>query len=345
MARVNYNEVVKFLQTCGEPPFRLKQWNQAFFHEKALTVHDLTTFSATLRTQLADTFGERLLPLEPATVLEDKQASKYLFQLEDGERIESVYMRFQEGQKSLCISTQVGCPCACAFCATGHIGFKRNLSADEILAQILYVNKTTEGMDRITVMGMGEALLNPNLFEALQILTAPDKMGFSPHRISLSTVGMVPGIQKIMQQFPRLTLTFSLHFPEQKLREQWMPSAKKYTLTEIFKALDAYVRTTKNKVYLAYTVIDGINNRPQDLENLAKLFKARGDLAYLYHINLIPFHPIPSLGLPATPPLIAIQMQKQLERLGIKATVRQSFGKSIKGACGQLAAGYTSKKS
>jgi len=341
---VNFKEVVQFLEESGEPKFRIKQWKQAFFKEKCLKIDDLTTFPADLRGKLTEKFGSNLHPLVPLTILEDEQAQKYLFQLDDGERVESVYMKFHEGIKSLCISTQVGCPCACAFCATGGIGFKRNLTLDEILGQVLYITKTTEGIDRITIMGMGEALLNPNIFDALDCLTAPDMLGFSPHRISVSTVGCVSGIRELTKRCPQITLTFSLHFPEQALREQWMPSAKKYHLPEVFEALDEHVRTTHKKVYLAYIVIDGVNNRPEDLQHWVQLFKERGDLAYLYHVNLIPYHHIPSLKLQETPRSAAIQLQKQLEKFGIEATVRQSFGKSIKGACGQLAAGYKNKQ-
>ncbi len=340
---MNCNEVISFLETCKEPKFRVRQWKQAFFKEKCLNISELTTFPMDLRNKLIENFGDPMLPLERLTDLEDDQAHKYLFRLKDGERIESVYMRFKGGIKSLCISTQVGCACACAFCATGGIGFRRNLTVDEILGQVLYIIKTEAGVDRVTIMGMGEALLNPNVFEALQQLTDPECVGLSPHRVSVSTVGVVPGIRKLTQLCPNVTLTFSLHFPEQSLREQWMPSAKKYALEDIFVALDERIRLTNRKIYLAYTVIDGVNNREQDIENLVKLLKARGDLAYLYHINLIPYHPIAHLQLEETPRNVVIQIQKHLERVGIEATVRQSFGKSIKGACGQLAANYDKK--
>lgn len=338
-----FDHVSQFLKDRHEPDFRLKQWQQAFFNGKCLKFEDLTIFPETLRKDLIKNFGERLHPIECLTVEKDEQACKYLLQMDDGERVECVYMKFHEGIKSLCISTQVGCPCACAFCATGHIGFKRNLTVDEILGQILFVSKTTEGIDRITVMGMGEALLNPNIFEALHRLTNPKMFGLSPQRISVSTVGNIEGIHKMTQNFPQITLTFSFHFPEQSLREQWMPTAKKYPLKDIFEALDEHVRVTKKKIYLAYMVINGVNNRPKDIALLRQWIQERGDLAYLYHVNLIPFHPIPNLELSETPRALAIQLQKELEHYGIEATVRQSFGKSIRGACGQLAAGYKNK--
>lgn len=337
---MRFKEISDFLEKNGQPSFRQKQWQQFYFKDKHLDFQDLTTFPLELRKQLEEQFGKRLLPLEPIEILEDEQAKKYLFQLEDGERIESVYMRFKEGVRSLCISTQVGCPCACKFCATGGIGFKRNLSLDEILGQVLYVAKTNEGLDRITVMGMGEALLNPNSMEALNVLSSPKGFGLSPHRISVSTVGIVDGIRRLNEHCPHVTLTFSLHFADQKLREQWMPMAKKHPLEAIFEALDERIRKTKRKIYLAYTLLEGINNRKEDLEHLEAIFQKRGDLRYLYHMNLIPFHAIPNLQVSETNRASAIHFQKQLEQRHIEATIRQSFGKSIQGACGQLAAGY-----
>ena len=338
---MDFKQVEGFLTSHNVEKFRIKQWKQAYFKSKYLHLSEISNFPLELRQKLSENFGDDLHPVSPQNILEDEQARKYLLKLHDNERVECVYMRFHEGLRSLCISTQVGCPCACAFCATGGIGFKRNLSLDEILGQVLYVAKTTDGLDRITIMGMGEALLNPAIFDALHYLSAPDGFGLSPHRISVSTVGYIPGIYEITRQCPQVTLTFSLHFPEQTLREHWMPTAKKFPLAEIFEALDEHVKATRKKVYLAYMVIDGVNNRPQDIEHLVHLFKARGSLAYLYHVNLIPFHPIPQLNFTETPRHIAIQMQKELKFHGIEATVRQSFGKSINGACGQLAAGYT----
>ena len=337
---MRFQDIADFLEKSGQPSFRQKQWQHFYFKDKQLNFQDLTTFPQELREQLEKQFGNRLLPLEPIEILEDEQAKKYLFQLADKERIESVYMRFKDGIRSLCISTQVGCPCACQFCATGGIGFKRNLTLDEMIGQVLYVAKTNEGLDRITVMGMGEALLNPHTLEALNVLSNPKGFGLSPHRISVSTVGIVEGIRKLNEQCPHITLTFSLHFSDQKLREQWMPMAKKYPLESIFEALDERVRSTKRKIYLAYTLLEGINNRKEDLDKLEAIFQKRGNLRYLYHVNLIPFHAIPNLPVPETTRVAAIQFQKQLEQRHIEATVRQSFGKSIQGACGQLAAGY-----
>lgn len=337
---MRFQEIAEFIEKSGQANFRQKQWQQFYFKDSHLTFQDLTTFPLDLREELEERFGKYILSLKPIEILEDLQAKKYLFQLEDESRVESVFMRFQEGIRSLCISTQVGCPCACRFCATGGIGFKRNLNIDEILGQVLYVFKTNRGLDRITIMGMGEALLNPYIFEALNSLTDSKAFGLSPHRISISTVGIIEGIQKLNAYYPNITLTFSLHFADQKLREQWMPSAKKYPLDAIFEILDERVRKTKRKIYLAYTLLEGINNRKEDLEHLESIFQQRGDLRYLYHINLIPFHTIPNLSILETSRSAAIYFQKQLEQRHIEATVRQSFGKSIQGACGQLAAGY-----
>lgn len=339
----SFKDLETFFKENQEPQYRYKQTLQAIFQSPHLNFESLTNLPLGLRQKLKETFGESLLPIHLLEVKDDPQAHKYLFEFNDHERVESVYMEFQEGLRSLCVSTQVGCACKCAFCATGGIGFKRNLSAEEILAQILYVQKTTQGIDRITLMGMGEALLNPHIFEAIDYITNPKYFQLSPYRLSISSVGNIEGIRLLNEKFPQVTLTFSLHFPDQKLREQWMPTAKHYSLDKIFEVLDERAQKTNHKIYLAYMLIDGINNREKDLDALEKIFEKRGALRHLYHVNLIPFHAIPNLKLAETSKDTAIKFQKQLERRGIVATIRQSFGKSIHAACGQLAAQYQSK--
>ncbi|MDR2769006.1 MAG: radical SAM protein [Puniceicoccales bacterium] len=340
LQRFSFNALKDFLKQQNEPIFRYKQLQQALFREPHLTFHELTTLPLPLREKLISVFGDDLLPLRLLRVQKGMQASKYLFALQDGERIESVYMQFQEGLKSLCISTQVGCACRCAFCATGKIGIQRNLTVEEILGQVLYVSKTVTPIDRITIMGMGEALLNPHIFEVIHHFTATDEFQLSPYKLSISTVGIVPGIRKLTQLYPQVTLTFSLHFPSQTLREQWMPTAQHHRLEDIFEALDERAKLTNRKIYLAYMVMDGINNRLQDLEALKSIFEARGPLRHLYHVNLIPFHPIPHSKVQETHKSVVLRFQKQLKQHRIVATVRQSFGKSIQAACGQLSAAY-----
>ncbi|MDR1254644.1 MAG: radical SAM protein [Puniceicoccales bacterium] len=340
LQKFSFNALKEFLEQQKEPVFRHKQLQQALFKEPHLTFHELTTLPLPLREKLISAFGDNLLPLRLLSIQKDTQASKYLFELQDKERIESVYMQFQEGLRSLCVSTQVGCACQCAFCATGKIGIQRNLTIEEILGQALYLSKTVTPIDRITLMGMGEALLNPHIFEAIHHFTATDEFQLSPYKLSISTVGIIPGIRKLTQLYPQVTLTFSLHFPNQTLREQWMPMAQHYRLEDIFEALDERVKLTHRKIYLAYMVMDGINNRRQDLEALESIFEARGPLRHLYHVNLIPFHPISHLKIQETHKSVVLRFQKQLKQRRIVATVRQSFGKSIQAACGQLSAEY-----
>lgn len=374
-----HSALLAFLEESGEPSFRYKQLCQAIFKEASLTYPSLTTLPMALREKIVTRFGRDILTLKKVDEQSDLQSTKYLFELRDGKRIESVYMQFQDGLRSLCLSTQVGCTCKCSFCATGGIGFKRNLTSDEIIDQVLYVLKTnrpsnekqsntptnpsgnanaerdtlppslhslTQGaaIDRITIMGMGEALLNPNLFEALTLLTSKHFMGISPYRISVSTVGIVPGILQLTQKFPSITLTFSLHFPFQKEREKWMPMASTYPLSSIFQALDAHAEKTNQKVYLAYLVLEGINDTSEHVEELKKIFKNRKQLRPLYHLNLISFHPIAGQSISPTSKQAALNFQKKLSFFGIPATIRQSFGKSLNAACGQLVAGYQPKK-
>ena len=334
------DKLTKLFCELGEPNYRLNQAINAIFSQNILHYSEITTLPKNVKIRLEEEFGQNILSLKEISRSSDSQATKLLLELQDGERVECVYMVFRDGIRSLCISTQVGCSCKCAFCATGGIGFKRNLTADEIVDQVLHTLKTIGPVDRITVMGMGEALLNPNLFDALNYITNEKFLNISQYKISVSTVGIIEGIEQISEKFPNVTLTYSLHFPIQELREKWMPMAKKYTINNVLLALDKHVKKTKNKSYLAYMLINGVNDSADSVNALKDIFTKRGDLRHLYHLNIIPFHPINSLTLQETPRAHALNFQQKLYNLSIPATVRQSFGKSIDAACGQLAANY-----
>lgn len=336
-------KLTKIFNELGEPAYRLSQAIDAIFSKNILLYSEITTLPKALIGKIIDEFGDNVLSLKEVFRSSDDQATKILLELSDGERIECVYMTFKDGIRSLCISTQVGCQCKCSFCATGGIGFKRNLTADEVVDQILYALKAVGPVDRITVMGMGEALLNPNLFDALQFITDEKFLNISQYKISVSTVGIIDGIDELSERFPNITLTYSLHFPLQSMREEWMPMAKKYKIDDVFAALDRHATKTNSKLYIAYMLIVGVNDTAECVEALRKIFIKRGDLRHLYHVNVIPFHPISSLKIDETPRANALAFQKKLQHNSIQATVRQSFGKSIDAACGQLSANYCTK--
>lgn len=182
------------------------------------------------------------------------------------------------------------------FCATGALGLNKNLTADEITDQILYFLFQHRSIDSISFMGMGEALANPQTFIALKTLVHPDLFGLSARRITVSTIGIIPGIQKLTREFPQVNLTFSLHTPFHEQRSELMPINKRYSLTDVMEVLDDHVKITKRKVYLAYVLLPGVNDTLDHANELISILKKRASLKQLYHINLIRYNP--AIGAP-----------------------------------------------
>jgi len=235
---------------------------------------------------------------------------------------------------------------ACQFCATGAIGFKQNLSADEITGQYLYFKQKGDSIDSLIFMGMGEPFANENnLFEALHTLTNPDLFALSPSRLSISTVGLIPGIERLIREYPQVNLTYSLHSPFDAQRSQIMPVNQTYPIAAVFTALNEYIEATKNRVFIAYTLLKDVNDSPEHAQALADLIRAQKDTAYLYHVNLIRYNPCPSeIPFERAEPAKVKAFQATLDRLGVQNTLRQDFGVDIDAACGQLYATYSRHK-
>lgn len=190
-------------------------------------------------------------------------------------------------------------------------------------------------------MGMGEPFANPHLFDALEILTSPKLMGISPRRLSVSTIGIVPGIQRLIKEYPNVNLSFSLHSPFPDQREKLMPIARTYPTDQVMKAVDQYVEKTNHKAFIAYILLKNENDSAEHAQALASLIKERGRKSYLYHVSLVRFNPGPAASQYEKPTLEAIsKFRTILDRNGIKNTLRQCFGVEVKAACGQLYAAY-----
>jgi 23S rRNA (adenine-C8)-methyltransferase len=297
-----------------------------------------------LRDTLINALGDEILTILPSKTQESEQASKVLFELQDKNRIEAVRMAFKNEHTSLCISSQVGCKCACAFCTTGRIGYQRNLTSDEIVDQPLFFMKNGYDIRNIAFMGMGEPFLNPNLFPALHLLTDPQYMGLSERRLTLSTVGIPEGMRKLTDEFPQISLTLSLHSPFDEERNTLVPCNKIYPIEELFQTLEEHLLKTNKKTYIAYMILSGTNDTPDHVKKLCA-FLERKNLQHLYLVNLIRYNP--PLGEPSlfqkTEKNSLFFFKKQLEDRGIHVTIRQSFGSEIEAACGQLAAEYEKK--
>jgi 23S rRNA (adenine2503-C2)-methyltransferase len=316
------------LAAAGQPAFRARQvWRWA--SQGAGSYAEMTDLPAALRAQL-----EEHVPfssLEAVTQREARDGTvKTLFHTHDGRPIEAVLMRYRDGRRSVCVSSQSGCPLTCTFCATGQMKFGRNLSSGEILDQVLHFRRL-EAVDHLVFMGMGEPLMNlENVLAAAERL--PDA-GITHRRTGISTVGWVPGIRRLTEECDLpLRLALSLHAPEDALRAQIMPVNERFPIAEVLEACEAFYAKRRRKVFVEYLMLAGVNDTVAQARQLAALLDRR-----VYKVNLIPYNPTggPYTGSSRS----AIDAFKAvLEEHGHTATVRLTRGRDIDAACGQLAA-------
>jgi 23S rRNA (adenine2503-C2)-methyltransferase len=323
----------------SEPSFRLKQVKRAVFHELITDWDQATNLSLALREKL-----KKECPLEIKNELffsKDKNTVKALITLEDKNKIETVLMIHTDKRATVCVSCQIGCPLNCAFCATGQMGLKRNLTTAEILDQILLLARYLKNefqpkraLTNIVFMGMGEPFLNyDNVWEAIRVINDKDCFNIGARKISISTSGIVEGIKKMSDEKLQINLSISLHAPTDELREKLMPVAKKYNLKKLLKAVDDYILKTSRKVMFEYLMIKGVNDSMENAEQLVKIMNKP-----LYMVNLIPYNStnVADRFKPSDKKTIK-NFKDYLERRRIFATQRYEFGQDIKAACGQLA--------
>jgi 23S rRNA (adenine2503-C2)-methyltransferase len=315
------------LAAMGEPKYRAAQVYKWLYLGAAF--EDMTDLPAALRKKLRDNYSEGHIRTEECLVSADG-TKKYLFSLADGLTVESVYMPRDYGV-SVCVSTQVGCACGCVFCASCKDGLERDLSAGEMLAQVIAMNSgNVKKADHIVLMGMGEPLLNyANVVRFIEIANSEKGLDIGRRSISLSTCGIVEGIDRLAVSGLGVTLSVSLHAPSQRQREEIMPVAKGYGIDEVVGAAKRYFDATGRRIIFEYAMIDGVNDRTQDAEGLKRLL---GDINC--QINLIPLNDTGTLR--ATPKHKVYSFCERLGELGLSATVRRSSGGDVEGACGQL---------
>ncbi len=314
------------LAEAGEPSYRAAQvWR--WVAGGARSYEEMTNLPAALRERLA-----AAVPLSTLSVVEEMKADdgtvKTLFETADGRPLEAVLMRYRDGRRSVCVSSQSGCPLTCTFCATGQMKFGRNLGADEILDQALHFRRV-EAIDHVVFMGMGEPTMNvDNVLAACERLP---EVGVSHRRTAISTVGWVPGIDRLAECQLPVALALSLHAPNDGLRSQLMPVNERYPLAEVLAACQRYIGRRRRKVFVEYVMLDGVNDHPEHARELARLLDPRA-----YKVNLIPYNPTGAYD--GSPPEAIERFRAILAEHRLTATVRLTRGREIAAACGQLAA-------
>ncbi|MGI6752020.1 MAG: 23S rRNA (adenine(2503)-C(2))-methyltransferase RlmN [Anaerovoracaceae bacterium] len=315
----------------GEKAFRGRQVFR-WIRKGVTDFGDMTDLPVSLQQKL-----DRIVSLESLEILrlqisKTDGTRKYLFGLEDGHSVESVFMKYKHGN-SICISTQVGCPMGCLFCASGVGGFIRNLTAGEMEDQILSIEKDTgERISNVVVMGTGEPFNNyHNLAIFLNNIHSKEGLGLSWRSITLSTCGLVPEIIRFGQDFPQVNLAVSLHAPDDKIRNDLMPINRKYPIKVLLDACDRHSRLTGRRVTFEYALIDGMNDGRTHALELANLLKNT-----LCHVNLIPLNPVAESRWKGASRERARFFLDVLKEKGIPATIRRELGGDIDGACGQL---------
>ncbi len=328
------------LAELGEPRFRARQvW--AWTARGANGFAEMTDLPAALREQLEQRVAFSSLSLQREAVSRDGTV-KALFHTADGRQLEAVLMRYRqgakgsgEGRRSICVSSQSGCPLTCRFCATGAMKFGRNLTSSEILDQALYFRRT-EAIDHCVFMGMGEPMLN--LEAVLAACERLPDLGITHRRTTISTVGWVPGIERLAESDMPIRLALSLHAAEESLRSELMPVNERYPLAEVIEACRAFYAVKRRRVFVEYVMLAGVNDRYEQALALARVLQAGGDRANpIFKVNLIPFNPSGSEFRGSGRESIAA-FQHALESRGVPVTVRLTRGRDIDAACGQLAA-------
>jgi len=329
----SFKELAAFLAERKQPAYRAKQIRQWLFQKRAAAFGEMTNLSGAMRRQLEDNFAiSRLQTLRRAESSDG--TVKFLFGLGDGTSIESVLIP-EARRLTLCISTQAGCGFGCAFCATAVLGLKRNLTAGEIVDQVLEASRTLSGNRRIThvvLMGMGEPLANyAQTSSALEVITDGEwGIGISPRRVTLSTVGLVPQIEKLMEQ-TRVNLAISLHAPTNELRGELMPVNRKYSLEQLLDCCRKLPIPRRKRITFEYVLLGGVNDSEQQARQLARLLRGIPS-----KVNVIPFNPHPGSGFQRPAPEQIERFEKVLREEGVQINVRRPRGDDIQAACGQL---------
>ncbi len=352
LLNLDTHELTGLLQSWNEPVYRVKQIQRWLYHELVDSFDAMSNLPHPLRARLQEhaTIGD--LKLIAAQDSADELTRKALFQMHDGQTVETVLMRYLDApgspedsadppnvaRRTVCISTQVGCPVGCPFCETGQAGYIRNLALGEVVGQVLYFAREQKKLGyetpltNIVIMGMGEPFMKFNVtWRAIQAFTDPARLGMGARRITVSTSGYVDGIQQLIEKKSQVNLAVSLHAPDDALRDKLVPVNRKYPLRELMQACREYVRATHRRITFEYALMDNLNDSAQQAEQVSKLLAG-----LLCHVNLIPLNPTSESPYQRSPYARVLEFQKILNRAKITTTLRVEKGIEIAAGCGQL---------
>ena len=331
-----YDRLKEEMEALGEKPFRAKQVYEWLHVKLADDFDEMTNLSKALREKLKEEYVILPVKMLERQISQIDGTNKFLFQLYDGNVVESVLMRYKHGN-SVCISSQAGCRMGCAFCASTIGGLQRNLSSSEMLGQIYQIQKITqERVSNVVVMGSGEPMDNyDNIVKFIELLTDEHGLHISQRNLTVSTCGLVPRMKQLADLKLQITLALSLHASSQEKRKELMPVANSYELSEVLDACRYYFEQTGRRITFEYSLVGGVNDTDEDVRNLCRLIKGIN-----CHVNLIPVNPIKERDYVQPDVRVTTEFKNKLEKNGINATIRREMGRDIDGACGQLRKRY-----
>lgn len=320
------------MEKLGEKSFRAKQLYQWMHQKLARSFDEMTNLPLSLREKCSREYEYTSIKEVKMQESAIDGTRKYLFELKDGSLVESVWMKYKHGN-SVCISSQVGCRMGCAFCASAIGGLERSLTPSEMLDQVYAVTLLTgERVSNVVVMGTGEPLDNyENLLRFIRLLTDENGLHISQRNLTVSTCGLVPQMRKMADEQLQITLALSLHASSDEKRRELMPVANKYSIAELMEACRYYFEKTGRRITFEYSLVGGVNDKPEDAQRLAALTKNLN-----CHVNLIPVNPIKERDFVQSKGTEIASFKNKLEKNGINVTIRREMGRDIDGACGQL---------
>lgn len=333
---LTFDELKVEMESIGEKAFRAKQIYEWLHIKLVDSFEEMTNLSKALREKLETQYEIPIVKMLERQISKLDETNKFLFQLKDGNVVESVLMKYKHGN-SVCISSQVGCRMGCKFCASTIGGLERNLNASEMLGQIYQIQKISgERVSNVVVMGTGEPLDNyDNFLKFIHILTDEHGLNLSQRNVTISTCGIVPNMKRLAEEKLQITLALSLHGATQEKRRELMPVANKYELSEVLEACDYYFEKTGRRITFEYSLVHGVNDREEDAKELIHIMKNRN-----CHLNLIPVNPIKEREYERPSKKSAENFKNMFEKKGLYVTIRRELGSDIDGACGQLRRRY-----